>query len=52
VVLQAELPVSPETLRYGSANGAQTVHNSDNELARKLQAAAKKLNLRKHWVKH
>ncbi|CAN0326584.1 unnamed protein product, partial [Scytosiphon promiscuus] len=50
VLLQAELPVSPETLKYGTADGGQTVHNEDEDLERKLRAAARKLNLRSHLV--
>ena len=38
------------TLRYGTADAARTVHNDDAELERKLEATAKKLNLRTHLV--
>ncbi|CAM9842696.1 unnamed protein product, partial [Ectocarpus sp. 6 AP-2014] len=47
---QAVLPVNKESLRYGSSNGGKTVHNEDEGLAKKLKAAAKKLNLRTHRV--
>ncbi|CAN0090674.1 unnamed protein product, partial [Ectocarpus sp. 13 AM-2016] len=47
---QAVLPVSSESLRYGSSDGGKTVHNEDESLAKKLKAAAKKLNLRTHRV--
>ncbi|CAM9265877.1 unnamed protein product [Ascophyllum nodosum] len=47
---QAELPVDSSTLRYGTADAARTVHNDDAELERKLEATAKKLNLRTHLV--
>ncbi|CAN0292131.1 unnamed protein product, partial [Ectocarpus sp. 4 AP-2014] len=46
----AVLPVSSKTLRYGSSNAGRTVHNDDGNLAKKLKAVAKKLNLRTHWV--
>lgn len=48
---QAELPVNPATLRYGTADGGATVLNVDDELAEKLKQAAKKLNLRPHFIK-
>ncbi|CAN0556413.1 unnamed protein product, partial [Ectocarpus sp. 8 AP-2014] len=47
---QAVLPVSSETLRYGSSDACRTVHNDSENLAKKLKAVAKKLNLRTHWV--
>ncbi|CAN0043531.1 unnamed protein product, partial [Ectocarpus sp. 12 AP-2014] len=47
---QAVLPVNKESLRYGSSNAGKTVHNDDESLAKKLKAAAKKLNLRTHRV--
>ncbi|CAN0104683.1 unnamed protein product, partial [Ectocarpus sp. 4 AP-2014] len=47
---QAVLPVSSKSLRYGSSDGGKTVHNDDESLAKKLEAAAKKLNLRTHRV--
>ncbi|CAN0245627.1 unnamed protein product, partial [Ectocarpus fasciculatus] len=47
---QAVLPVSSKSLRYGSSNAGGTVHNDDENLAEKLKAAAKKLNLRTHMV--
>eukprot|EP00752_Nemacystus_decipiens_P012980 g11486.t1 len=47
---QAELPVNPATLKYGTADGGKNVHH-DDDLARKLKEAAKKLNLRTHFVK-
>ncbi|CAN0491452.1 unnamed protein product, partial [Ectocarpus sp. 8 AP-2014] len=39
-----------ETLRYGSSDACRTVHNDSENLAKKLKAVAKKLNLRTHWV--
>ncbi|CAN0124199.1 unnamed protein product, partial [Ectocarpus fasciculatus] len=47
---QAVLPVNPKSLRYGSSNAGKTVYNDDENLAEKLKAAAKKLNLRAHRV--
>ncbi|CAB1111176.1 unnamed protein product [Ectocarpus sp. CCAP 1310/34] len=47
---QAVLPVNKESLRYGSDDGGKTVHNDDESLAKKLKAAAKKLNLCTHRV--
>ncbi|CAM9422490.1 unnamed protein product [Ectocarpus fasciculatus] len=47
---EAVLPVSSKSLRYGSTNAGRTVHNDDENLAKKLKAAAKKLNLRTHMV--
>jgi len=55
VSCQAKLPVSSETLRYGSADGANTVvvpeEGKDNGLREKLERTAHKLNLRPHYIK-
>eukprot|EP00903_Cladosiphon_okamuranus_P015185 g14039.t1 len=48
---QAELPVNPGTLQYGTADGGRTVLNEDASLAEKLKEAGTKLNLRTHEVK-
>jgi hypothetical protein len=41
------LPIDPErTLQYGSKDGGRTVINTDPELSRKMENAAKKLNLK------
>ena len=47
---QALLPVDSTTLRYGTADGARSVHNDDAQLADCLRQAGKKLNLRTHKV--
>lgn len=50
IIQQAQLPVGPETLRYGTSDAGKTVHNEDRELEDKLKAAAVKLNVRSHKV--
>lgn len=42
------LPVSKDTLRYGSADGGKTVHKDNSVLNRKMQEAATKMNLKGH----
>ena len=42
------LPLSPNSLLYGSQDGGVTIQNSDPILAKKMDLAAKMLNLRPH----
>ncbi|KAH3757849.1 Histidine kinase A [Pelomyxa schiedti] len=42
------LPISKQTLAYGSCNAGHLVKNSNHDLAEKIQLAAKRLNLKGH----
>jgi len=45
------LPIKgTETLRYGSADGALTICNSDKKLNSKMKEIAHELNLKEHWA--
>jgi hypothetical protein len=47
LVAMSILPIDPErTLQYGSKDGGRSVINTDPELSRKMENAAKKLNLK------
>ena len=44
------LPINKDTLCYGSSDGGQTIHNDNKKLYLKMQKAAKRLNLKGHWL--
>lgn len=44
------LPISKETLKYGSDDGGRTIHNEDAKLTSLISQLGKKLNLKKHQV--
>jgi hypothetical protein len=44
------LPIGPDTLRYGSDDGGQSVHNDDPVLASKMRRVARQLHLKGHVV--
>jgi tetratricopeptide (TPR) repeat protein len=44
------LPIGADTLRYGSDDGGQTVHNDDPVLANKMRRVARQLHLKGHVV--
>jgi serine/threonine protein kinase len=50
VVAQSLLPIDGTTLRYGSMDGARTVHASHEPLNRRIELAASMLNLAAHTV--
>lgn len=50
VIAMSVLPISKETLLYGSDDGGATVHADNEELNNLLRAAAKRLNLKGHTV--
>lgn len=46
------MPISPDTICYGSSDGGENVHCSDIELYEKLCRAAKMLNLKPHLCRN
>ena len=44
------LPISNETIVYGSADAGKTIHNSSPEFSKIMQKAAVRLNLKTHIV--
>ena len=46
------LPITKDTLVYGSADAGVTLHNSNPTLARKMKLAGEMLNLKTHTVGH
>jgi len=44
------LPVGPDTLIYGSADGGKTVHNKFKEMSALMRKAGRQLNLKTHWA--
>jgi hypothetical protein len=50
--LKAVMPISHDTIVYGSSDGGQTVHHKNPELYEKLCRAAKMLNLKPHHCKN
>ena len=44
------LPVGPNTIVYGSADGSKTVHNKYKDMNALMKKAGRALNLKPHWV--
>jgi hypothetical protein len=44
------LPITKETIRYGTMDAGATIHAGDDELLDSLKRAAVKLNLKPHLV--
>lgn len=44
------LPITKDTLRYGSHDGGYNVRASDPELNRKMEEAARRIGLKRHIV--
>ena len=51
VIVQSILPIDSSTLRSGSMDAGKQILSSDEKLYQKLEQAAKKLNLKPHFVK-
>lgn len=45
-----KLPISKDTLRYGSGDGGKTVHADDPKLNHLMKLAAKAINIKGHYV--
>jgi hypothetical protein len=45
-----KLPISKDTLRYGSGDGGKTVHADDPKLNHLMKLAAKAVNIKGHYV--
>jgi hypothetical protein len=52
LICQAVMPISQDTICYGSSDGGEHVHGSDIELYEKLCRAAKMLNLKPHLCRN
>ena len=54
ITAQSLLPISQQTLAYGSADGGRTVHGGDRcpELARRMEAVGAALHLKPHYVRN
>jgi len=50
VICMSWLPVDKTTIRYGTSDGCETVHNKDERLTQYMQQTAKVLNLAPHLV--
>lgn len=48
--MQSVLPISADTLRYGSMDGAQTIFDKDSKLVEMMQQMATRRNIRPHYV--
>jgi hypothetical protein len=46
VIAQSILPISKQTLKYGSNDGGRTYHKDDPELNAKFELAAKMINIK------
>jgi hypothetical protein len=51
LIAQSFLPITEKTLVYGSSDGGREIRQSDSELTRKIEAAAKILNLSSHLIR-
>ncbi|PRP80831.1 hypothetical protein PROFUN_11246 [Planoprotostelium fungivorum] len=52
VVAMPVLPIDKTTLRYGSDDGGETVHDEDEELREKMRTVAERLYIRGHMTGH
>lgn len=52
LICQAVMPISQDTICYGSSDGGERVHCSDIEVYEKLCRAAKMLNLKPHLCRN
>jgi hypothetical protein len=50
LVAAAVLPLTADSLIYGSADGGINVHDSEPEMSKLMKTVATRLNLRGHWV--
>eukprot|EP01129_Flabellula_baltica_P014521 TRINITY_DN696_c0_g1_i1.p1 TRINITY_DN696_c0_g1~~TRINITY_DN696_c0_g1_i1.p1 ORF type:complete len:700 (+),score=142.97 TRINITY_DN696_c0_g1_i1:98-2197(+) len=50
LVATTHLPISKNTLKYGSDDGGLTIHNENETLRNLIETLGKKLNLKKHTV--
>lgn len=50
LIAQSVVPVTKNTILYGSADGGHTVHCDDHILNAKMHLAATMLNLKGHYV--
>lgn len=50
ILAQTRIPISPETLIYGSPDGGKTIVSRNADLLRKVKRIAQTLNLASHYV--
>ena len=50
MIAESILPLSHQTIRYGSNDGGKTIHNSDSQLAKIMRKCSRKLNIAGHQV--
>lgn len=51
MVAESILPLTAETIRYGSNDGGHNLHDSDPELSKMMKRCARKINIAGHKIK-
>ncbi len=50
LIAEPILPIDKTTIVYGSSDGGRSIHSGDEQVARLMQKAAKRLNLTTHVI--